>query len=642
MDPGTPAPEACDGLDNDCNGSTDDGLGLGTACTAGLGACSEAGVYACDGVGGVECDAVPGVPGIESCDLIDDDCDGDTDEDAASDASTWYIGYGGDGYGAGAYTAVGCAAPAGFVADVTDCDDTRGDVNPDGTEVCYEDDVDEDCDGVADDGAGCRLRPNVMLCGNSARDVTEFIPPGSGLVRVDSCTPDANTQALFITRYGTIDTTVLQNYLAAGGNVITEYSISHGVFNQTFGTAVAQPAGRLGSCQDNVMTAVQFGSTDRFWQENVFGAPASTSCGYDLDNLPGITALGGWDVSSVGLAYRDYGRGRLWLVDADWQDNEAAFSVASQDLMRYMVSRVPARYRPNLMRCGNSSRDVSAFIPPGAAMTVVAGCVPDVNTQALIVTREGSVDGATLDAWVEAGGNVITEYSITDDIFNGAFGAAVALGGGFGSCTDNVTPVVQHGAGDPFWQDNAFAGIEIGSSGCGADIDGFPRITPLGGWDANSVSLAYRERGLGRVWLVESDWYDNEASFTDASRDLMRSMVGWSPAPLRPTLMLCGTSWRPVSQLVPPGSNLAVVSSCFPDSDTQALLIARDGDEQVAAADLQRYLAAGGRVLTEWGNSAAVFNAVMDALAPLGVRHLDMPASPERVWQAIQVARTAQ
>jgi carbon-monoxide dehydrogenase large subunit len=31
-------------------------------------------------------------------------------------------------------------------------------------------------------------------------------------------------------------------------------------------------------------------------------------------------------------------------------------------------------------------------------------------------------------------------------------------------------------------------------------------------------------------------------------------------------------------------------------------------------------------------------NAVMDALAPLGVRHLDMPATPERVWCAIQEA----
>src|SRR5512132_108440 len=39
------------------------------------------------------------------------------------------------------------------------------------------------------------------------------------------------------------------------------------------------------------------------------------------------------------------------------------------------------------------------------------------------------------------------------------------------------------------------------------------------------------------------------------------------------------------------------------------------------------------------GALPAVLNAVMDALAPLGVRHLDMPATPERVWQAIREAR---
>jgi carbon-monoxide dehydrogenase large subunit len=39
------------------------------------------------------------------------------------------------------------------------------------------------------------------------------------------------------------------------------------------------------------------------------------------------------------------------------------------------------------------------------------------------------------------------------------------------------------------------------------------------------------------------------------------------------------------------------------------------------------------------GAPAAMMNAVMDALAPLGVKHLDMPASPHRVWQALQQAR---
>jgi aerobic carbon-monoxide dehydrogenase large subunit len=38
------------------------------------------------------------------------------------------------------------------------------------------------------------------------------------------------------------------------------------------------------------------------------------------------------------------------------------------------------------------------------------------------------------------------------------------------------------------------------------------------------------------------------------------------------------------------------------------------------------------------GATPAVQNAVVDALSPFGVRHIDMPLSPERVWQAIQTA----
>jgi aerobic carbon-monoxide dehydrogenase large subunit len=37
---------------------------------------------------------------------------------------------------------------------------------------------------------------------------------------------------------------------------------------------------------------------------------------------------------------------------------------------------------------------------------------------------------------------------------------------------------------------------------------------------------------------------------------------------------------------------------------------------------------------------AAVVNAIVDALADLGVSHIEMPATPERVWRAIEEART--
>ena len=39
------------------------------------------------------------------------------------------------------------------------------------------------------------------------------------------------------------------------------------------------------------------------------------------------------------------------------------------------------------------------------------------------------------------------------------------------------------------------------------------------------------------------------------------------------------------------------------------------------------------------GSPPAVINAVIDALEPFGVTHIDMPASPMRVWGAIQAAK---
>jgi carbon-monoxide dehydrogenase large subunit len=32
-------------------------------------------------------------------------------------------------------------------------------------------------------------------------------------------------------------------------------------------------------------------------------------------------------------------------------------------------------------------------------------------------------------------------------------------------------------------------------------------------------------------------------------------------------------------------------------------------------------------------------NALVDALAELGIRHIDMPATPERVWRAMRSSR---
>ena len=159
------APEYCNGWDDDCDGTVDeddardagtwhrdddaDGYGLrsvtATACDAPSGYTAATSVFDCDDN---EATTHPGAD--EYCDGHDDDCDGSIDEDDAVDAGTWYADADSDGYGAAAYTLTQCDQPSGHVADDTDCDDGAAAVNPGAAERCN--DIDDDCDGTADDG----------------------------------------------------------------------------------------------------------------------------------------------------------------------------------------------------------------------------------------------------------------------------------------------------------------------------------------------------------------------------------------------------------------------------------------------------------------------------------------------------------
>ncbi len=154
------APELCDELDNDCDPQVDedvidpvvvfndtDGDGYGDpatqveTCAPGTDQVSDD--TDCDDA---RADVYPGAP--ETCDDADQDCDTTVDEDA-TDASTWYADDDGDGYGDPADSTVACDAPAGTVADLTDCDPTDGAVYPGAPELC--DGADQDCDTTIDE-----------------------------------------------------------------------------------------------------------------------------------------------------------------------------------------------------------------------------------------------------------------------------------------------------------------------------------------------------------------------------------------------------------------------------------------------------------------------------------------------------------
>ena len=104
------------------------------------------GVPACNDCDDSNRDAYPGAP--EACDGADNDCDSDTDEDDAIDATLWYRDADEDGFGDETLPVAACEQPEGYVsADPGfDCDDTVPTTFPGAPEVC--DGFDHDCDGL--------------------------------------------------------------------------------------------------------------------------------------------------------------------------------------------------------------------------------------------------------------------------------------------------------------------------------------------------------------------------------------------------------------------------------------------------------------------------------------------------------------
>jgi hypothetical protein len=225
-----------------------------------------------------------------------------------------------------------------------------------------------------------------------------------------------------------------------------------------------------------------------------------------------------------------YCGGQFISANFDWQDEPAnrGFGPLVSNMVRSasapppadLVDPCPIRQRATYAVCGDNQDTLEGF---GLTGRRASTCVPHSGHQVMFITRTGEADAAQLQAYVQAGGIVITEYDNAHAVHNLVFGGDVVRGGRHGDCADNFMPMVQANPQDGFWQDNQFepsADLE----GCGYDLSALPGITPLGGWTADTTQLGYRDLGLGRVWFVAADWQDVQEQ-TGPSNGLMRYMI---------------------------------------------------------------------------------------------------------------------
>jgi len=205
------ASETCpyDGLDNDCDGLTDedvvteiryrdeDGDGYGDpelSAIVCLNASPENGVRVtgdCD-----DGDASINPDATEVCNGKDDDCDGETDEGTAKEIR--YRDEDGDGLGNPLLWSIVCAdaSIAEGVRVAGDCDDSNARVHPGALELCH-DEIDNDCDFGVDEGCQCTWSTryyrdcpqpsDYFLCGVGVQECDYGSGPALGVGLITDC-----------------------------------------------------------------------------------------------------------------------------------------------------------------------------------------------------------------------------------------------------------------------------------------------------------------------------------------------------------------------------------------------------------------------------------------------------------------------
>ena len=193
------AAELCNEVDDDCDGSVDeeatdaptwyadgDGDGYGNPAIA-LEDCEQPSGWSDNDQDCDDGEELAWTGATESCDEVDNDCDGTVDEGVTT---TFYGDGDQDGYGDDSVTVEACSAPAYYSSVGGDCDDGDDDFNPAAAEGC--DGLDYDCDGAMDNDGDGDGYPDASCGGEDCDDGDSAVNPAATEVCEDGLDNDCD------------------------------------------------------------------------------------------------------------------------------------------------------------------------------------------------------------------------------------------------------------------------------------------------------------------------------------------------------------------------------------------------------------------------------------------------------------------
>ena len=335
----------------------------------------------------------------EVCDGADadEDCDGSTDDadtsTSAASKSTFYTDADLDSYGDPAATSLACDPSFGVVADSSDCNDADASVNPGAPEVCDGADVDENCNGLADDddtsasGGGtwytdsdsdsygdaaatitsCDAPPGYVAVAGDCNDAAASISPGSAETVGDSIDADCDGTELC--------------YVDGDGDVYHNDGQVSSADVDCSGTGEASYTAPGGDCDDADPT-VNPGATEAAGDEVDSDCDGTELCFSDAD-LDGYSSSDGATVSSADVDCTASGEASSLTPGGDCDDADAAYNPgaleACDDTVDYNCDG-SVSYEDNdgdgVAAC-NDCDDANSLAYPGAVEVVGNGVDED-------------------------------------------------------------------------------------------------------------------------------------------------------------------------------------------------------------------------------------------------------------------------